>query len=475
MQNQTYESYIQLESGLENRVAPSHSFDTSAGSYGTIGRFIQVTPLASPSLMPVSKPSIAPPPPSLSLLASIFNLVKVLIGAGMLALPSGMAAGQGTGFAPALMTLIFSAIASAYTFYIIGLSLHATNTTSFKALLVHTHGPKMAWAIDSIIIVLGLVLGLLYADFVGDLFATFLKSFAIIPEWLATRQVVILAITTTVLGPLCLQRDLHGLRHSSYLGVAAVIYITLFMLLRYLDGSYLPGGEYYAEQKDTSESGSNPSTWSFGLGSAVLVSMLTTSFTAHQNAPQFSSQLENFTNFRFGIVVFAAFSLSAILYMLVMFAGFCTFGMHSEGLVLDNFSEKDTLATIARFATGISVLCSAPLVFAAFRESVSNCLQGRIDLNFHSLSIILLALVTGLSLFFSDVGFIVSMIGSLCDGPLMFILPSMVYVKVMEQYPKYRKGSLTKTTNYCLIGFGIFLTVFAPVISVLNTYTTLLQ
>eukprot|EP00639_Heterosigma_akashiwo_P032867 CAMPEP_0194715558 /NCGR_PEP_ID=MMETSP0296-20130528/7322_1 /TAXON_ID=39354 /ORGANISM="Heterosigma akashiwo, Strain CCMP2393" /LENGTH=233 /DNA_ID=CAMNT_0039615491 /DNA_START=65 /DNA_END=762 /DNA_ORIENTATION=- len=187
-------------------------------SYGTVQQLVTLplSPLTSPSLKKHS-PEVAS---TMSMTAAIFSLAKVLIGAGMLALPGGMAAGKGTGLIPAAIIMAFSALASAYTFYIIGISLHATKTKTFKELMVATRGPRAGAAVNGIILALGLCLGLLYADFVGDLFATLLRGW--LPAWAAQRQVVILILTATVLGPLCLQRDLNALRHSSAVGIASV-------------------------------------------------------------------------------------------------------------------------------------------------------------------------------------------------------------------------------------------------------------
>jgi len=51
---------------------------------------------------------------------------------GMLALPGGLIAGAGSGYGPAFGLLVFSALSSAYTFILVGRSVEATNSGSFK-------------------------------------------------------------------------------------------------------------------------------------------------------------------------------------------------------------------------------------------------------------------------------------------------------------------------------------------------------
>lgn len=56
-------------------------------------------------------------------------------------------------------------------------------------------------------------------------------------------------------------------------------------------------------------------------------------------------------------VISAAFGFSAVMYMLVISVGFLTFGGHASGLILNNYSSKDVLATIARIAVGAGKQC----------------------------------------------------------------------------------------------------------------------
>ena len=52
--------------------------------------------------------------------ASIFSLTKNIVGAGILCLAAGMAAGRGTGFVPAVALVLFSCALSTYSFHLVG-------------------------------------------------------------------------------------------------------------------------------------------------------------------------------------------------------------------------------------------------------------------------------------------------------------------------------------------------------------------
>lgn len=83
------------------------------------------------------------------------------------------------------------------------------------------------------------------------------------------------------------------------------------------------------------------------------------------------SRLRESTPARFGVVVFAAFGLAALLYMVVITCGYLTFGDASRGLLLLNYAATDPGAQGMRLATVISVLAGYPLTFLALRDSTA--------------------------------------------------------------------------------------------------------
>ena len=59
------------------------------------------------------------------------------------------------------------------------------------------------------------------------------------------RTNVILGISSTILFPLCLLKQLDALKYTSMLGVGGVFYCAFFTVLRYFDKSYMPGGRFF--------------------------------------------------------------------------------------------------------------------------------------------------------------------------------------------------------------------------------------
>lgn len=404
--------------------------------------------------------TIGAPPGTSTLMASIVNLAKNIIGGGMLALPAGLAAGAGTGYIPAFLLLAFSAVSSAYTFILVGRSVEATKSNSFKEAWSRTVGPSHAWIVDYAITALAFGVCIVYACFVGDTFTSLLKG-AGLPEWLSSREASILGVTLTVLFPLTLLRDLSALQYSSYVGIGAVLYTVVFIALRWYDGSYAKGGRFFAAipsylRPRPAEFGQ----WKMSAGTSILFSMFSTSYMAHTNAVKYYNELEGRSVGKFTQVVGVAMGAATVIYLSAMVLGFETFGLASQGLVLNNYHvSKDMLATLGRVATAVSIIGAHPLLFSGLRDSFLNVLPPAMSTKKEAwfLSTVgLLAGATGLSLLCKDVGMIVSLVGSSLGALIVYVFPPLMFLHLLRK----NKGEI-KTSGaeilllHATIVFGI--------------------
>lgn len=78
---------------------------------------------------------------------------------------------------------------------------------------------------------------------------------------------------------------------------------------------------------------------------------------------RFYNELENRSPAKFATVVRGGFLAAALVFTAVMVCGYSTFGAASQGLILNNYATSDGLATLARAATGVSIMASYPLLF----------------------------------------------------------------------------------------------------------------
>jgi amino acid permease len=205
--------------------------------------------------------------------------------------------------------------------------------------------------------------------------------------------------------------------------------------------------------------------------------MLSTSFIAHYNAPQFYKELKNPTLPRFNQVVGGAFSASILFFVFIMSIGFLTFGGSSLGFILNNYAGSDYFATAARLAIGFALLTGYPFTFSALREGILDLrkLTGvKRENAMQTTTIASLSVLTLLALFFKDVGFVVSISGAMFGCALMFIVPAIMNIVSTSSIAKKNNTKLTNLSkfelgaNYGMIVTGIIMTVLGVSVSVLK-------
>jgi len=420
---------------------------------------------------------------------SVFNLAKTILGAGVLSLPSGVAAfsDQVSGLAPASALLLAMGIISAYSFASIGRACRLHDTRGFSDAWAKSVGPSTAGIISSVITFKTFFACLAYSIIIGDSFTSLFKSFGFSG---VSRSQVILGLTSLVIFPLCMLKNMDALKTTSILGLGGIAYCALFMTVRLFDGSYRAGGKYFADLAAAVRP-------SFGARTSapqphvifVLISMISTAYVAHYNAPKFWVELKNKTEARYKTVVASAFGFAFAMYMTVMWTGFLTFGGHSTGFVLNNYSSKDKFATFARLCIGLAILFGYPLTFSALREGAFDLLRippagasvdggNRRAKLATPATVILMALITALALVLKNVGIVVSFSGALIGAMLIYTVPAIMNISDLRAAKKCvgkGKPSSTYTKQELLelvANYGMAL--MGCVIAVIGVATTLI-
>mmetsp|Transcript_29680 Transcript_29680/g.65776 ORF Transcript_29680/g.65776 Transcript_29680/m.65776 type:complete len:255 (-) Transcript_29680:150-914(-) len=204
------------------------------------------------------------------------------------------------------------------------------------------------------------------------------------------------------------------------------------MVIRYLDGSYVEGGQFFgAVSEALRPSFDARTTPGSPLAIFVLISMISTAYVAHYNAPKFFSELKEKTMTNYNKIVTMGFGASIALYFVVMWVGFLQFGGHCSGFILNNYATADKLATAARVAIGTGILCGYPLTFSALRDGVLDLARvKKADQRgvLIPVTVVLLALLTVGALLLDNVGKVVSFSGALIGSLLIYIIPATMNI-----------------------------------------------
>jgi amino acid permease len=365
----------------------------------------------------------------------IFNLVKAIVGVGVLSLPAGIAAfgNHPAALVPALTTIGVIGLLSAYGFAIIGKVCSLTGATSYREAWSYTVGPTSSWVPAWSATLMTFMACLAFSMVLADTFSSLLGS--------TERTKVLLAVTTTILLPLCWLKNLSSLAPFSLLGVCGMAFTALAMTVRYMDGSYqFPDGKLLefvapALQPSFGDAGLT----SFLQPSAfILVCMLSTAYMAHFNAPKFYLELKDNTLPRYYTVVGSSFGISILLMGFITAIGFLTFGESAAGLVLNNYASKDVWMGASRVAVAVSLVFSYPLAFQGCRDGILDLLQvpaeKRTSPAFLNLTtVLLLSTLTLLAANLKDVKLVLALGGATLGNALTYVYPAMMYRSVVKK------------------------------------------
>jgi amino acid permease len=382
----------------------------------------------------------------------VFNLVKAILGVGVLSLPAGVAAfGNSAAAAPPAVALIaVMGLLSANGFSTMGRVCCYTGATSYTDAWSRTVGTKTRWIPAASTTLKTSMACLAYSMVLADTVCSIAGS--------TQRTPMLLALTGVVLLPLCWLKDLASLAPFSLLGVVGMAGTGLAMTKRYWDGSY----QVNAATSSSSSSSLLQSvsanlqpkfgtdTWKSVLhpNSLILVCMLSTAYMAHFNAPKvgsvafarfifavlllpfshshkhthffclythtkFYNELQNNTMTRFNTVVAISFLFSIIIMAGITASGFLTFGSACSGLVLNNYSPKDVLMGASRVAVAISLVFSYPLAFQGCRDGLLDLFQvpdaqRRKNSFLNLVTVGLLSVITLMAATLTDVSFVLA-------------------------------------------------------------------
>jgi len=366
----------------------------------------------------------------------IFNLVKSIVGAGVLSLPAGIAAfgNAPSAVLPASILIAVIGAISAYGFSLIGRVCAHTKAQSYRDAWDKSVGPKTSWVTAFSSTFSCLFANLAYSMILADTFQNLVASIG----YDVPRTTMLMYVTGAILLPLCMLKDLSSLAPFSLLGIMGMAYTTGAMLLRYIGKSYaVPDGKFLTDSAVLKPSFGNKGAMSvFQPSSFILISMLSTAYMAHFNAPKFYTELQNNTIARFNTVVTSSFGISIAIFIAVASIGFLTFGSASNGLILNNYSNSDGLMSLSRVAVALSIVFSYPLVFVGTREGLLDLgnvsVDKRTDALVNKVTLMTLLVITVGALVVNDLSFVLSFAGATLGNALIYVFPALMFEKMVE-------------------------------------------
>lgn len=414
-----------------------------------------------------------------TLTVSTTNLVKNCVGAGVFSLTNKVSS---ISLNPQIIYqagLLIFAMASwaAYNFYMVGETCRITNSTTYTDAWSNAVSLKSAWIVQIVTLIAPIVSCLANTIVLGDILSMLMRTVGIPPLVYENRRLVIFLLTSIILFPLCIFKDLSALKSISTIGVFGHLVSMLTLFIRIRDKSYFPGGKYYADF--IADQASLPIQTPAAANWFVLASLLSYCFVAHYNAPRYYTELKDKDKNPnlFPSLAITSYMISSIIYVGTAYLGLNLFGTTCKSFALNSFSSADPLASLARISFGTSVLASFPLIFISIRTYFVKKLKTSstpVLAGIKRVSFLLLAFIAFLAIEFTDIGFVGALSGGILGSSMMFIFPPIMYSCALY---RQAKSSYTQVPLRQIFLNGVLMMMGAALglLGTTNTLTSFLK
>mmetsp|Transcript_75852 Transcript_75852/g.93140 ORF Transcript_75852/g.93140 Transcript_75852/m.93140 type:complete len:490 (-) Transcript_75852:23-1492(-) len=411
-----------------------------------------------------------------TIISSIFNTCKGMIGIGLLTLPWAV---SNVGLIPMIVLLTLSTIASYIGWMILCLGCEQTYVFDYRDLGLHSYGKKLAFFIDVILLVFLFTICILYIVFLGQFITSALASFDIFvspinfdfenihnfQDLLATKWFILTIIQFAILFPLTLLPNLNALSWTSFIGLMGILYTTVLVAIEFFGNANKRNTFIASSVKwvNFTTKGEGSFIW-FWLESFACFSA---SFNAHFNAPNLYFELKpgirtisnQYKILTISVIIVVIFDIIMAIF------GYFMFGDEISQNILDDLIGKSA-AGIARFAMIIAIIGTFPLLFFQVKNSIKNLIFYReIDNGIKlkrkytnewsiNLTILCVSIIMWLiALQVNDVGIILAFMQSILGNAIIYWVPGIIYLKILKK----NGGKPTEYIScYFVIGFGIF-------------------
>ncbi|KAJ4307165.1 hypothetical protein N0V88_000544 [Collariella sp. IMI 366227] len=363
--------------------------------------------------------------PKSSLSSAFMNMANSIIGAGIIGQPYAL---KQAGLLAGTILLVVLTVIVDWTIRLIVVNSKMSGATSFQGTVERCFGrtgliaisvAQWAFAFGGMV-----AFGVIVGDSIPSVLRAVWPGLREVPVLglLAERRAVIVVFTMGVSYPLALYRDIAKLAKASTLALVSMAVIVVTVVVQ---GMMVPMEER-GSLKD----------WRLLVindGIFQAIGVISFAFVCHHNSLLIYGSLETPTIDRFSKVTHYSTSISMVACLLLALSGFLTFGDKTQGNVLNNFPQDNTMVNIARLCFGLNMLTTLPLEAFVCREVMLNYyFPGEpFNMNLHLLfttSLVFSAMV--LSLVTCDIGSVFDLVGGTSAAAMAYILPPLCYIKL---------------------------------------------
>ncbi|CAA7263147.1 unnamed protein product [Cyclocybe aegerita] len=395
---------------------------------------------------------------------SIANMANSILGAGIIGLPYAL---RQAGFFAGLVLLTVLCAVTDWTIRLIVINGKLSGGRSYIDIMDHCFGPSGRAAVSFFQFSFAFGGMCAFGIIIGDTLPQVLRSvFPTLPttpilKIFANRQFIIALCTTCVSYPLSLYRDIHKLSRASGLAL-----IGMFIIV----GSVLIEGPHVPPELKGAQEGK------FSIIEPAIfqaIGVISFAFVCHHNSLLIYGSLRTPTLDRFAKVTHVSTFLSLVACMTLALSSYVVFTDKTQGNILNNFPQNDTLINVARFSFGLNMFTTLPLELFVCREVIEQYFFSHEVFSpqrhlFFTTTILFASMFV--ALITCDLGVMLEITGGVSATTLAFIFPAACYIKLVDK--KLRWYSITKLPAVMCVAFGVIVMVISLYLALAKSWTS---
>ncbi|EFJ48238.1 hypothetical protein VOLCADRAFT_90925 [Volvox carteri f. nagariensis] len=387
-----------------------------------------------------------------------FNLTKVILGAGIMALPKAVAMlGWGLG----MSLLVVVGLLTHFTVHGLVYASDRCRRDTYSALTRTALGPLAEKVLQAAMLLGCLGFEVVYIDIIGDLLigdepdrdglvTAWLPSH-LRHEWWVGRPFVLAILTVAVLAPLTSLRTMNHLGAVNVVGLLSLVGFAGATC--WLGLAAVTQGSAYQMPFGPDMEGLGPDTASRITSALAVVPILLTAASCHQSVHPLRAMLVPYNPAVLDRVVALSLTMVTVLFMVVAYAAYTAFGQDVRGNFLNNLSPAQlspligsTAATVVSFGVkggyAGSLIGSSVLIMFPLRQSTlevvapAQALPGAPPVPaslYLSCTYGLLVATYGIAVFVPSIWDVISFVGAVSCTIMCFIIPAVLILHFKDR------------------------------------------
>jgi len=355
-----------------------------------------------------------------NLIASIFNMIKAIMGAGILSIPFAFAR---VGWTFAIILMIIVCLLSMTTVYMLIICSDQTKCFSYIGLPKILFGEKSFFHYITFLSVFGYVFCgcVIYSIVTMNLIGLFSIQY---------KFFIYCFLNIFILFPVCIfARDMSKLKYTSFFGIFGIFFMLVICVIEYVKINI------YHYHKYTLHIDSIRTEEDFFLIFPIFIF----AFDSQFGILDLYGDLKNRSNEKMKKVIFISFFICFFIYLIFGMFGYFTFGeFRTKPNILHSYKTNNLLIISMKCFFIIIMFCTYPIFFFILRgvfenffynidnqKNISTC---RFIMETITLQCFILFLTKIIPNILFIIGFGMSIFGSLVS----FVLPSLFYIRLIN-------------------------------------------